>query len=286
MELRQELSAPALDAELETVRAWAVWQTEVERRIMPRFARREARRRAWAYLRGLLSPVERKNGWQVAEVNGDPTPYGVQHLLGRAQWDAEEVRDDLRSYVVEHVGDSQAVLVVDETGFLKKDQHSAGVARQYSGTAGRVENCQIGVFLGYASPQGHVVLDRALYLPQEWTRDAACCKGARIPAERAFATKPQLAQQMLKRAFDASVPATWVAGDSVYGDNRSLRRWLEEHHLDLVPLRRIGYRHPQHGLIGFDTVKRARPAYSGPPPRRRGPGRCISLHPRHRATPP
>ena len=229
MELMPELSIPPTDLALETVRAWAVWQTEVERRIMPRFARREARRRAWAYLRGLLSPVERKNGWQVAEVNGDTTPYGVQHLLGRAQWKADEVRDDLRAYVVEHLGDPQAVLVIDETGFLKKGQHSAGVARQYSGTAGRVENCQIGVFLTYASPQTHVLLDRELYLPKEWTNDAARCKGAGIPVERTFATKPQLAQQMLKRAFDAGVPAAWVAGESVYGDNRSLRLWLEEH---------------------------------------------------------
>jgi SRSO17 transposase len=229
MELRRELCPSPADVALETVRAWAVWQTEVERRIMPRFARREARRRAWAYLRGLLSPVERKNGWQVAEVVGDTTPYGIQHLLGRAQWDAEEVRKDLRAYVVEHLGDPQAVLVMDETGFLKKGQHSAGVARQYSGTAGRVEKCQIGVFLTYASSQGHVLLDRELYLPQEWTDDGARCERAGIPPERTFATKPQLAQQMLKRAFDTGVPAAWVAGDSVYGDNRSLRLWLEEH---------------------------------------------------------
>jgi SRSO17 transposase len=130
MELRQELSTPPTDLALETVRAWAVWLTEVERRIMPRFARREARRQAWASLRGLLSPVERKNGWQVAEVNGAPPPYGVQHLLGRAQWDADEVREDVRPSLVEHLGDPQAVLVVDETGFLNKGQHSAGVARQ------------------------------------------------------------------------------------------------------------------------------------------------------------
>jgi SRSO17 transposase len=214
---------------LETVRAWAVGLTEVERRIMPRFARREARRQAWAYLRGLLSPVERKNGWQVAEVNGAPTPSGVQHLLGRAQWDADEVRDDLRPSLVEHLGDPQAVLVVDETGFLKKGQHSAGVARQYSGTAGRIENCQIGVFLTYASPQGHVLLDRALYVPKEWTNDQTRCERAGIPEERACATKPQLAQQMLKRAFDAGVPAAWVAGDRVSGENRQRRMWLEEY---------------------------------------------------------
>ena len=235
MELSQEQGMFPGDVALETVREWTLWLTEVERRIGAQFARREARWHAGAYLRGLLSPVERKNGWQIAEINGETTPYGVQHLLGRAQWDADALRDDLRPYVVEHLGASQAVLVVDETGFLKKGQHSAGVARQYSGTAGRVENCQIGVFLTYAGPQGHVMLDRELYLPKEWTNDDARCKGAGMPAERLFATKPQLAQQMLQRAFDAGVPAAWVAGDSVYGDNRSLRRWLEaDHHAHVV----------------------------------------------------
>jgi SRSO17 transposase len=228
MELRQEQYTAPADLALETVREWPIWLTEVERRLMPYFPRREARRRAWAYIRGLLSPVERKNGWQLAEVNGDATPYGVQHLLGRAMWDAEAVRKDLRAYVVEHLGDPHAVLVIDETGFLKKGQHSAGVARQYSGTAGRVENCQIGVFVTYASSQGHVLLDRELYLPQAWTDDVGRCERAGIPPERSFATKPQLARQMLERAFDAAVPAAWVAGDSVYGDHRQLREWLEE----------------------------------------------------------
>jgi SRSO17 transposase len=196
---------------------------------MPHFTRREARWRAWSYLRGLLSPVERKNGWQLAEVNGDATPYGVQHLLGRAVWDAEAVRDDLRAYVVQHLGDLQAVLVLDETGFLKKGQQSAGVARQDSGTAGRIENCQMGVFLAYASRQSHALLDCALYIPQAWTNDRARCQRAGIPEQHAFATKPQLARQMLQRAFDARVPAAWVTGDSVYGDDRRLRVWLEEH---------------------------------------------------------
>src|SRR5215813_4196961 len=171
MEQIQALSTAPAPLEFDTVREWLLWMTEVERRIGPRFPRRDARRRAWAYLRGLLSPVERKNGWQLAEVNGDATPYGVQHLLGRAQWDADALRDDLRPYVVEHLGAPQAVLVVDETGFLKKGQHSAGVARQYSGTAGRIENCQIGVFLAYASSWGHALLDCALYLPQDWIND-------------------------------------------------------------------------------------------------------------------
>jgi SRSO17 transposase len=229
MELRQEQAQGPGDMSLEMVRPWMLWHTEVERRIGAQFARRDVRGRAWAYIRGLLSPVERKNGWQLAEVNGDPTPYGVQHLLGRAVWDADALRDALCPYVVDQLGAPEAVLVIDETGFLKKGQQSAGVARQYSGTAGRVENCQIGVFLTYASALGHSLLDRELYLPQEWTDDMARCERAGIPPERAFATKPQLAQQMLQRAFDASVPAAWVAGDSVYGDNRSLRRWLEEH---------------------------------------------------------
>jgi SRSO17 transposase len=215
MEWRQEQGRDPGDVNLETVRSWTLWQSEVERRMGAQFARREVRWRAWAYIRGLLSPVERKNGWQVAEVNGETTPYGVQHLLGRAIWDADALRNDLRPYIVEHLGDPQAVLVVDETGFLKKGQHSAGVARQYSGTAGRVENCQIGVFLTYASSQGHVLLDRDLYVPKEWTNAQTRCERAGIPEERAFATKPQLAQQMLKRAFDAGVPAAWVAGDSV-----------------------------------------------------------------------
>jgi SRSO17 transposase len=230
MELSRGQGAFPGDVALETVREWTLWLTEVERRMGAQFTRREARWHAGAYLRGLLSSVERKNGWQIAEINGETTPYGVQHLLGRAQWDADALRDDLRPYVLEHLGASQAVLVIDETGFLKKGQHSAGVARQYSGTAGRVEHCQIGVFLTYASPQGHVLLDRELYLPKEWTNTAARCKGAGIPAERTFVTKPQLAQQMLQRAFDAGITAAWVTGDSVYGDNRSLRLWLEENH--------------------------------------------------------
>jgi SRSO17 transposase len=227
MELRQEQAPFPGDMNLETVRTWMLWQTEVERRIGAQFARREVRGRAWAYIRGLLSPVERKNGWQLAEVNGETTPYGVQHLLGRAIWDADALRDALRPYVVEHLGAPQAVLVVDETGFLKKGQQSAGVARQYSGTAGRVENCPIGVFVTYASPQGHLLLDRELYLPHEWSSDKARCEAAGIPEERVFATKPQWAQEMLERAFTKGVPAAWVTGESVYGDNRSLRLWLE-----------------------------------------------------------
>jgi len=219
-------TAPA-DLTVDTVRAWLLELTEVERRLGPRFARWDVRRRVGAYLRGLLSPVERKNGWQLAEVNGDDTPYGVQHLLGRAVWDAEAVRDALRGYIIEHLGTPQGVVVIDETGFLKKGRHSAGVARQYSGTAGRVENCQIGVCLAYASARGHALLDRALYLPKTWTQDRDRCAHAGIPPNHSFATKPELARHMLERAFQAGVAPAWVTGDSVYGDDRRLRMWLE-----------------------------------------------------------
>jgi SRSO17 transposase len=181
-----------------------------------------------AYLAGLLSPAERKNSWQLAEISGDPNPYGFQHLLGRADWDPDILRDRLRTYVTDYLADPDAVGVIDETGFLKKGTHSAGVARQYSGTAGRIENCQMGVFLAYASAQGHTLLDRELYLPKEWTADRDRCRRAGIPADRAFATKPALAQQLLARTFDASVRLAWVTGDCVYGDDRGLRHWLEE----------------------------------------------------------
>jgi len=195
--------------------------------IGPRFARAEARRRAQGYRHGLLRPIERKNGWQLAEAMGDATPYALQHLLGRADWDAEVVRDDLRAYVVEHLGDAGAVLVVDETGFVKKGTKSAGVAKQYTGTLGKVENCQMGVFLAYAGPAGVAFLDRALYLPREWMDDAGRRRAAHIPDAVGFATKPRLARVMLERARAAGVPAAWVAADSVYGDDRRLRRWLE-----------------------------------------------------------
>jgi SRSO17 transposase len=226
-----EPSAPQQpDQELALVAALTAAADEVgavAARIGPRFARAEARRRAQAYLGALLRPVERKNGWQLAEAVGDRTPYAMQHLLGRADWDPDAVRDDLRAYVVEHLGDEQAILVVDETGFLKKGTASVGVAKQYTGTVGKVENAQVGVFLAYASPKGVAFVDRALYLPQEWTDDPARCQRAGIPATVGFATKPQLAQAQLERARAAGVPAAWVTADSVYGDDRRLRMWLE-----------------------------------------------------------
>jgi SRSO17 transposase len=166
----------------------------------------------------LLSEVERKNSWPVAEVCGESTPYGFQYVLSRAE---------LRTYSMQQLGDPHGVLVLDDTGCLKKGQHSAGVARPYSGTVGNVENCQIGVFLSSASPLGQGLLDRELYLPQAWTGDRQHCRQASIPDERRFATKPPLAQQMRTRTVAAGVPAMWGTGDRVYGNNRRLRLWLE-----------------------------------------------------------
>lgn len=211
----------------EDVREWGRQLDEVARRIGARFPRSETRDRVRAYLVGLLGPVQRKNAWQLAEQIGDGDPYGVQYLMGRAEWDLDAVRDDLRDYVVESLGDPDAVLVLDETGFLKKGTKSAGVARQYTGTAGRVENAQVGVFLAYAGRHGVAFLDRELYLPQEWTDDPERCEAAGVPKGTAFSTKIRLARAMLERAFAAGVPAAWVTGDEVYG-TWELRRWLEE----------------------------------------------------------
>ncbi len=230
-------------------------------RIGPRFARSEARAHAAAYLRGLLGRTARKNGWQLAEAAGDASPYGLQQFLYRATWDPDAVRDDLRDYVVAHLGAPGGVLVVDETGFLKKGDKSAGVQPQYSGAAGRTANAQIGVFLTYATPQGHTFLDRALYLPASWTDDRARCRAAGIPDEVAFATKPALAQAMLERALGAGVPAAWVTADSVYGDVKYLRVWLEA--------RPIGYVLAVSGkdtVVGPDWRQRRIAAYLAAPP--------------------
>jgi SRSO17 transposase len=214
-------------ADIEEVRAWAAGLEGLHARIAGRFARAEPRRRALAYLRGLLGNVGRKNGWQLAEHAGERTPDGMQRLLATADWDPDLVRDDLRAYVVEHLGDPGAVLVVDETGFLKKGTTSVGVQRQYSGTAGKVENCQLGVFLAYASAKGRAMIDRELYLPERWTEDPERCEAARVPEGIGFRTKPELAQLMLERALDAGVPASWVTADEVYGGSPPLRQWLE-----------------------------------------------------------
>jgi SRSO17 transposase len=178
-------------------------------------------------MQGLMSLVERKNGWQVAEEVGQATPYAMQHLLDRAKWDCDGVRDALRAYIWETLADPRAVLVIDETGFLKKGYKSVGVQRQYSGTAGRIENCQVGVFLSYAGPRGHTLLDRELYLPKSWTDDQERCREAHVPASATFATKPELAQRMLERTLDSGLPVAWVTGDTVYGSSQKLRAGLE-----------------------------------------------------------
>lgn len=230
----------------EDAERWARGLDEVRERIGARFGRVEPRRRALAYLRGLLAPIERKNGWQLAEIAGDRTPDGVQDFLARVHWDADAVREDLRAYVVEHLGDREAVLVLDETGFLKKGEKSCGVQRQYSGTAGRIENCQIGVFLGYASRHGQALIDRALYLPQSWAGDALRRTAARVPERIAFATKPKLGCALLARAFAAGVPCGWVAADSVYGADYGLRRFVESHGrgyvLTVTSAQRLGFK--------------------------------------------
>ncbi len=216
------------------VARWAEGIERVHECIAGRFRRPEPRRRALAYLRGLLSPVERKNGWQLAEQAGDATPDGVQRLLYNYRWEAGQVRDDLRDYVVEHLGEAGGVVVVDETGFLKKGDKSAGVQRQYSGTAGRIENCQIGVFLAYASAKGRTLLDRELYLPQVWAVDRERRREAGVPEDAVFRTKPQLAQLMLGRAMESGVPFAWFTGDEVYGSDRKLRLWLEREEIPHV----------------------------------------------------
>ncbi len=206
---------------------WAAGLDTLHGRIAHRFRRAEVRERARRYLAGLLGPVERRNSWQLAEHLGERHPRGVQRLLDAARWDADAVRDDVRAYVVEHLGDARGVLIVDETGFLKKGTKSVGVARQYSGTAGRTENCQVGVFLAYAGRSGRAFLDRALYLPKAWADDPARRAEAGVPETVRFATKGALAKAMLQRAFAGGVAAAWVVGDTVYGTDPGLRPWLE-----------------------------------------------------------
>jgi SRSO17 transposase len=208
----------------------ARWQADLEEllgRVAARFGRVEPRRRARAFVLGLLADLPRKNCWTLAEHAGDASPDGMQHLLARAAWDHDGVRDDVRAYVVEHLGDPGAVLVVDETGDLKKGTATVGVQRQYTGTAGRVENAQVAVLLVYASQAGHAVIDRELYLPRSWTRDPERRRAAGAPAQVGFTTKPALAQAMLIRALEAGIPAAWVTGDEVYGADPRLRACLE-----------------------------------------------------------
>ena len=216
----------AAEASVDPAR-WPEIFDELMGRVAGRFGRVEPRRRARAFVLGLLSDLPRKNCWTIAEHAGDSSPGGMQHLLGRARWDADGVRDDLRDYVIGHLGDPGAVLVVDETGDVKKGTATAGVQRQYTGTAGRTENAQVAVYLAYVAPAGHALIDRELYLPRSWIADPGRCQAAGIPAGTGFATKPALARRMLARTLDAGVPAAWAAGDEVYGNDPGLRADLE-----------------------------------------------------------
>src|SRR6266487_2973275 len=226
-EQKTEPEASAVEGERSVISQGANVLAELSGRIGSHFRRAEVRKRVGCYLQGLLAPVERKNGWQMAEELGEANAHGVQRLLEEADWDEEAVRDELRTYVIEQLGETGGILVVDETGFVKKGKKSAGVARQYSGTAGRTENSQVGVFLLYASSRGAAFLDRALYLPEEWMADRVRCREAGIADTVRFATKGELAKQMLTRAFEAKIPADWVVGDTVYGSDE-LRLFLEE----------------------------------------------------------
>ncbi len=215
--------------------AWSESFNEMFAVVAGDFGNAAVRRHGRAYLLGLLSHTERKNSWSLAEFAGDVSPDGLQRLLNFSPWDEDACRDAVRRYVVRHLGDPGAVLAADETGFLKKGRMSAGVARMYTGTAGRVENCQVGVFLAYVTPGGsRALIDRELYLPEKWAGDRERCRAAGIGDEVAFATKPELARQMIERAVQAEVPFAWVAGDEVYGGNPKLREWLEKEKIGYV----------------------------------------------------
>jgi SRSO17 transposase len=250
---------------------WSAALGELHRRIGHRFARSEARERVKRYLLGLLGRVERKNGWQLAEAIGERDPQGVQRLLNSARWDADEVRDDLREYVVEHLGDEETgILVVDETGFLKKGEKSVGVACQYTGTAGDTVNCQVGAFLAYASEKGAAFVDRALYLPRSWTDATNRRAEAGVPEGVVFRNKIELAEEMLDRAFGSGVPARWVVADSFYGRSHAFRVWLEERgrpyavmvpKTNAVPLGGRKKKIEQHvARLGEDAFSEVRPA--------------------------
>jgi SRSO17 transposase len=207
------------------------WDLELDALFLTighRFGRVELRRRMRDYVRGLLAPVARKNSWQLAEQAGHRTPDGLQHLLAGAKWEPDDIRDELQEYVADKLGENDGVLIIDDTGFIKKGTTSAGVQRQYSGTAGRTENCQIGVFAAYASARGRALVDRELYLPKSWTEDRERCRTARVPDEREFATKGELARHMVLRALASPLPIAWVTADSAYGQDNRFRRLLEQ----------------------------------------------------------
>jgi SRSO17 transposase len=215
--------------------AWSESFNELFAQVAGVFSNAAVRRHGRAYVLGLLSHTERKNSWWLAEFAGDASPDGMQRLLNFSPWDQDACRDAVCRYVMRQFGDPGGVLAVDETGFLKKGRMSAGVARQYTGTAGRVENCQVGVFLAYCSPDGaRALIDRELYFPKKWAQDRERCRAAGIGDDVQFATKPQLAKAMIGRAVKAGVPFKWVTGDEAYGGNPDLRDWLETEEIPYV----------------------------------------------------
>jgi SRSO17 transposase len=243
-----------------------LWTTETDRlldRMAGRFARVETRRRTRSLVFGLLADLPRKNCWTIAEHAGEKTPHGMQHLLARASWDTDGVRDDLRGYVITHLGDGDGVLVVDETGDLKKGACTVGVQRQYTGTAGRIENAQVAVYLTYAGARGHAMIDRELYLPRSWTEDAERLAEAGVPDDIEFLTKPALATGMLIRALNDEVPARWVTGDEVYGADPALRAELEARRVGYVLAIGCDRRIPtQAGLIRADELAASVPRWA------------------------
>jgi SRSO17 transposase len=240
--------------------AWEGELSALKARLAPVFGRSELRASACAFIDGVLSGISRKTGWQLAEQAALARPYRMQSLLGRSSWDADALRDLVRAEVIASLGDASGVLVVDETGFLKKGTHSVGVARQYSGTAGRVENCQVGVFLAYASHLGQALIDRRLYLPEAWAADEARRRRVQVPQTVPFATKPQIACELISAALDAGVPCAWVLADALYGSDSRLRRMLEARHQPYV----LAVRSNQHlrlltaeGLLQTDPAELA-----------------------------
>ncbi|MEE6271632.1 IS701 family transposase [Streptomyces diastatochromogenes] len=214
-----------------------VWASELEEallRVGHRFGRADPRRRMRAYVHGLLAPVGRKSSWQLAEHAAHGTPHGLQNLLNRARWDAAGVRDDVQAYVTEQLGEDDGVLVIDETGFLKQRETSAGAQRQYSGTVGRAKNCQVAVFAACASSRGRTLVDREVYLPKSWTSDRERCQAAKVPVGRGFATKAELARVLVARARSSPLPFPWVTADALYGQDGHFRRMLEEAELGYV----------------------------------------------------
>jgi SRSO17 transposase len=234
MSLKDHAVAASVTIVDDPLERWRVGFEGMFALVAGRFAQVESRRRARMYVLGLLSGAERKNAWTIAEQSGDLTPDGMQRLLNFYSWDADALRDDLRGYVLDHLADPGGVVVADETGFLKKGTKSAGVQRQYSGTAGRIENCQLGVFLTYVSPRGRALIDRELYVPESWMTDRDRCRESGIGDEVDFATKPQLARRMLQRLIAAGQRPGWFTADEAYGDNPGLRAYLEEQNINYV----------------------------------------------------